>query len=147
MRPAPFFRDSSELEHRFRCLGVEASWDGLAQALFLAVTLAVLITFTYYGILVLDYYLSGLTDLQATHWQDLFNYGGAFDMLAAILNHVSPFDTYETRHLLNGLVGVLGLVGVGKLGRALAGPRAGFLAALFLALTPNYYGQMFNNPK
>jgi hypothetical protein len=159
MRPAPFFRDSSALEHRFRCLGVEASWDGLAQALFLAVTLAVLITFTdygitwdedvhnYYGILVLDYYLSGLTDLQATHWQDLFNYGGAFDMLAAILNHVSPFDTYETRHLLNGLVGVLGLVGVWKLGRALAGPRAGFLAALFLALTPNYYGQMFNNPK
>jgi len=140
-------------------LGFEASWDGLAHALFLAVALLVLITFTdfgitwdedvhnWYGILVLNYYLSGLTDLRATHWLDLFNYGGAFDMTAAALNTVSPFDTYETRHLLNGIVGILGLVGVWRLGRALAGPRAGFLAALFLALTPNYYGQMFNNPK
>src|SRR5262249_43767911 len=34
-----------------------------------------------------------------------------------------------------------------KLGRVLGGPRAAFLAALFLLLTPNYYGQMFNNPK
>ncbi len=140
-------------------LGIDASWDGLARVLFLAVTILVLVTFTdygitwdedvhnYYGILVLNYYLSGFTDLRATNWQDLFNYGGAFDMMAAIANHVSPFDTYETRHLLNGLVGVLGLVGVWRLGRALGGPRVGFLAALFLALTPNYYGQMFNNPK
>ena len=126
-----------------------APWDGLARALFLAVTVLVLVTFTdygitwdedvhnYYGILVLNYYLSGFSDLRATHWQDLFNYGGAFDMMAAIINHISPFDTYETRHLLNGLVGVLGLVGVWRLGRALGGPRVGFLAALFLALTPN----------
>lgn len=159
MTPAPFWSDSSTLSTRPGFLGFEASWDGLARALFLVVTLLVLVTFTdygitwdedvhnWYGVLVLNYYLSGFTDLRATHWLDLFNYGGAFDMMAAILNHVSPFDTYETRHLLNGLVGVLGLVGVWKLGRALGGPRAGFLAALFLALTPNYYGQMFNNPK
>ena len=159
MRSALFWSDSRTLDTRSGVLGLEASWDGLSRALFLAVTLLVLITFTdygitwdedvhnYYGILVLNYYASGFTDLRATHWQDLFNYGGAFDMLAAIVNHVSPFDTYETRHLLNGLVGVLGLVGVWKLGRALGGPRVGFLAALFLALTPNYYGQMFNNPK
>jgi 4-amino-4-deoxy-L-arabinose transferase-like glycosyltransferase len=140
-------------------LGIDGTWDGLSRALFLAATILVLITFTdygitwdedvhnYYGILVLNYYLSGFTDLRSTHWQDLFNYGGAFDMLAAALNTVSPFDTYETRHLLNGLVGILGLVGVSRLGHALGGARAGFLAALFLALTPNYYGQMFNNPK
>src|SRR4029077_17046232 len=42
---------------------------------------------------------------------------------------------------------VPGTVGVWTLVLALAGPRVGFLAALFLALTPNYYGQMFNNPK
>jgi len=159
MKSAPFWSISGTANARPGFLGIEASWDGAARTLFLAVTILVVITFTdygitwdedvhnYYGILVLNYYLSGFTDLRATHWQDLFNYGGAFDMIAAILNHVSPFDTYETRHLLNGLVGVLGLVGVWRLGRALAGPRAGFLAALFLALTPNYYGQMFNNPK
>jgi len=54
---------------------------------------------------------------------------------------------FETRHLLNGLVGVLGLIGCWKLGRRLGGPRTGCIAALLLLLTPNFYGQMFNNPK
>ena len=49
-------------------------------------------------------------------------------MIAAALNRFSPLGVYETRHLLNGLVGVLGLVGCWKLGRALGGPRAGFIA-------------------
>jgi hypothetical protein len=135
------------------------SWDSLAFILFLVVTALVLITFqdygvtwdedvhNWYGIFVLNYYLSALTDLRAMHWLDLYNYGAVFDATAAALNRVSPFGNYETRHLLNGLVGVIGLIGTWKLGRAMGGPRAGFIAALFLALTPNYYGQMFNNPK
>src|SRR2546428_5838213 len=68
-------------------------------------------------------------------------------MVAAALNKFSPLGVYETRHLLNGLVGLLGLAGCWKLGRALGGPRAGCIALIFLLLTPNYYGQMFNNPK
>jgi hypothetical protein len=135
------------------------SWDGMAFMLFLVATGLVLVTFqdygvtwdedvhTWYGVFVLNYYLSAFTDLRSLHWLDLFNYGAVFDAIAAALNKVSPFGTYETRHLLNGLVGVVGLVGTWKLGRVLGGPRAGFIAALFLALTPNYYGQMFNNPK
>ena len=55
--------------------------------------------------------------------------------------------TYETRHLLNALVGLLGLAGCYRLGHAIGGARVGCFAALFLLLTPNYYGQMFNNPK
>ena len=39
---------------------------------------------------------------------------------------------YETRHLLNGLVGILGLIGCCKLGQAMGGARVGFIAALFL---------------
>ena len=135
------------------------SWDGMALLLFAALTLLVLLTFqdygvtwdedvhNWYGVFVLDYYLSGFNDLRSLHWLDLFNYGAAFDAVAAAINMVSPFGVYETRHLVNGMVGILGLVGTWKLGRALGGPRAGFIAALFLALTPNYYGQMFNNPK
>src|SRR5579864_7596516 len=137
----------------------EAFWDELSVALVAVAAIAVMLTFTdygvtwdedvhnWYGVFVLDYYLSGFRDLRSLHWGDLYNYGAAFDLTAATLNHISPFGTYETRHLLNGLLGVLGLIGVAKLGRALAGPRAGFIAALFLVLTPNYYGQMFNNPK
>jgi hypothetical protein len=134
-------------------------WDRLAFGLFVVAAAAVIVTFSdygvtwdedvhnWYGIFVLDYYLSFFTDLRSFSWGDLYNYGAAFDLTAAILNHLSPFGTYETRHLLNGLVGVVGLIGTWKLGRALGGPRAGFIAALFLLLTPNYYGQMYNNPK
>ena len=44
-------------------------------------------------------------------------------------------------------MGLLAFIGVWRLGRLLGGPRAGFLAMLFLVLTPAYYGQMFYNPK
>ncbi|HVA14407.1 MAG TPA: glycosyltransferase family 39 protein [Stellaceae bacterium] len=139
--------------------GMKPSWDGSAYLLFGIVIILALLTFqdygvtwdedvhTWYGVFVLNYYVSGFTDLRSLHWLDLYNYGAVFDATAAALNLVSPFGTYETRHLLNALVGVVGLVGTWELGRSLGGPRAGFLAALFLALTPNYYGQMFNNPK
>ena len=134
-------------------------WDRAAFALFLGALMLVIATFTdygvtwdedvhhWYGVFVLKYYLSGFTNLRALDWGDLYYYGAAFDTTAAAIAQISPFGTYETRHLLNGVVGVIGLIGVWKLGRALAGPRAGFVAALFLLLTPNYYGQMFNNPK
>jgi hypothetical protein len=137
----------------------EAFWDRLSLGLALLTAFLVISTFREYGVtwdedvhswygnLVLDYYLSFLHNSTALHWRDLYNYGAVFDMLAAALTRVSPFGVYETRHFLNGIVGVLGLVGCWKLARATAGARAGFIATLFLVLTPNYYGQMFNNPK
>ncbi|MGH7093280.1 MAG: hypothetical protein ACREFB_07080, partial [Stellaceae bacterium] len=99
------------------------------------------------GALALNYYLSFFADQRTLHFQDMINYGAAFDMVAAALNRFSPLGMYETRHLLNALVGVLGLFGTWKLGRALGGPRTGFATALLLALKPTYYGQMLNNPK
>jgi hypothetical protein len=134
-------------------------WGRFSLALFLVVALVVLLTFrsygvtwdedvhNWYGVFVLDYYTSFFKDVRCLKWLNLYNYGAAFDMIAAAVNVFSPIGTYETRHLLNGVVGLFGLVGCWKLGRALGGPRAAFLAALFLVLTPNYYGQMFNNPK
>jgi len=101
----------------------------------------------WYGNFVLNYYLSLFSDRTALHWRDLYNYGAVFDTVAAALNRISPIGVYETRHLLNALIGILGVVGCGKLGRVLGGARTGLIAALFLMLTPNYYGQMFNNPK
>jgi Dolichyl-phosphate-mannose-protein mannosyltransferase len=140
-------------------------WDRLSLVLFGLATLLVLLTFRAYGVtwdedcqnwygnLVLTYYLWLAGTAHAPHWEllyryaDMYNYGGLFDVTAAVVNRFSPLGVFETRHLLNGLVGVLGLVGGWKLGRRLGGPRAGFAAALLLLLIPNYYGQMFNNPK
>jgi len=146
-------------KQRTRLAATGNLWDRLAVALLIAATLLVVLTFAdygvtwdedvhnWYGVFVLDYYLSLFTDQRALHWLNLYNYGAAFDMLAAALNLYSPLGVYETRHLLNGLFGILGLIGCWKLGRVLGGPRAGLIALLFLLLTPNYYGQMFNNPK
>ena len=137
----------------------ERLWDWLAIAALLAAAVVIALTFTdygvtwdedvhnWYGYFALDYYLSLFTDERALNWLNLYNYGAAFDMIAAALNKFSPLGVYETRHLLNGFVGLVGLLGCWKLGRVLGGARTGFIALLFLLLTPNYYGQMFNNPK
>src|SRR4051812_37174872 len=77
----------------------------------------------------------------------IYLYGGGFDTVANVLNVVSPFGEYETRHLLNALVGLLGIIGCWKLARELGGSRVAFFSALLLAITPRYYGPMFNNPK
>jgi hypothetical protein len=143
----------------FRQFDAKPRWDQLSLGIVMVGIVLVLSTFRDYGVtwdedvhnwygnLVLDYYLSLFGDKTALHWRDLYNYGAVFDMTAAALNRVSPIGVYETRHLLNGLVGILGLIGCWKLGRAVAGPRAGFIASLLLISIPNYYGQMFNNPK
>src|SRR5215472_9697179 len=137
----------------------ELCWSRASLGLTIIAIVLVLVTFrdygvtwdedahSWYGNFVLDYYLSFFSDRDSLHWRDLYNYGAIFDTVAAALNRVSPIGTYETRHLLNALVGILGLAGCWKLGDAVGGARVGFLAALFLLLTPNYYGQMFNNPK
>jgi len=148
------FTQAASRRRRFR-----PSWDLATLLLVLGAIGLVIGTFhdygitwdedvhNWYGVFVLDYYLSWFKDNRSLHWLNLYKYGAAFDMTAALVNRVSPFGTYETRHLLNGMVGVLGVVGAWKLGRYMAGPRAGFLSALLLLTIPNYYGQMFNNPK
>ena len=100
-----------------------------------------------YGKKILSFYLSGFEDQSVFKHFNLYLYGGSFDLVAAIVNTVSPFGEYETRHLLGGLVGTLGLAGVWRLGRLFGGPRVGFLALLLMVVTPVYYGHMFINPK
>jgi hypothetical protein len=143
----------------------KSPWDRLTLALLVLALLLIVVTFRAYGVtwdedmqnwygnLVLTHYLwlVGLAHApqweQLYHYADMYNYGAFFDLIAAIFNRFSPLGMFETRHLLNAVVGIVGLVGCWKLGRRLGGPRAGFLAALLLLLIPNYYGQMFNNPK
>ncbi len=100
-----------------------------------------------YGEKLLLFYASGLRDTSAFSFQNLYLYGGFFDLLAAVLNLISPFETYETRHLLGGLFGVAGYIGAWRLTRLLAGERAALLAVVMLACTPLLYGHNFINPK
>jgi hypothetical protein len=103
-----------------------------------------------YGDLVVDYYtsrLSGEPDNQALDFHNLYLYGGAFDSLVSVARRLSPIPRFETRHLITALVGLFGLVGCWRLTRLVSGPGAAFWALALLAITPRYYGHMFNNPK
>jgi hypothetical protein len=134
-------------------------YDYLALAILLIV--AVLIAFTFrdysistdeevqstYGRLLLNFYLSGLTDTRAFTYENLYLYGGLFDLIAAIIEPFSPLSDFDTRHLLSAIFGVLGIVATWRLARLLAGPRAGLWAVILLVLCPPFYGAMFNNTK
>ncbi len=134
-------------------------WDMAALAVLALLTAAVLLTFRDYGIswdeqgqaeygrLLLRYYASGFSDTSVFSFSNLFYYGGAFDLLATLLEKISPFGEYETRHLLGGIIGIIGLAGVWRLGRELGGPRTGFLSLVLLASTARFYGHFFSNPK
>ena len=101
----------------------------------------------WYGFKVVAYYQSFFHDTTALTSPPISYYGALVDATAALLAPISPLGYYTTRHLLNALVGIIGLVGCWKLGREIGGPRVGFWALAALLLTPNYYGQIFNNPK
>jgi hypothetical protein len=141
--------------------------DTIATAVFAAVALVAFLTFHDYGLgwddythsqygqLLLDYYRSGFSDKRALSFVNLYMYGGGFDMAAALLDRITPFDLFETRRFFGAIVGVIGLAVTWRLARRLGGPEfgastgawAGLAAVLLLATCPQYYGHMFINPK
>jgi hypothetical protein len=100
-----------------------------------------------YGEMIIAYYASGFVDQALFHFRNLYLYGGLFDVIAVGLEKLLPLDMYEVRHLLTALCGVGGLAAVWATARAIAGSRAGLLAALSLAVCGTWYGAMFNHTK
>jgi hypothetical protein len=97
-----------------------------------------------HGELAFRYYASGMRDVP----QGAMNlFGSSFELPAALFARISPWGEYQSRHVLNAAVGLLGIIGAWKVACLVGGGGAGFYAALLLALTPCYYGHMFNNPK
>ncbi len=101
----------------------------------------------HYGELIIAYYRSGFTDRSVFDFRNLYLYGGLFDIIAALLARVLPFDLYDIRHVMSALAGIGGIVATGATARMVAGPRAGFLAALALSICGVWYGGMFNHTK
>lgn len=130
-----------------------------AYGLLALVTLFILFTFTQYGLsndepvqheygrLLLDFYRSGFVDQDAFHYVNLYLYGGLFDLIAALLEKILPFNVWDIRHFLSAMFGLAGLVAVYKIATELAGARAGFLAILLLGLTGAWTGAMFTHTK
>lgn len=102
-----------------------------------------------YGMRVVRYYLSGGKDHSTEH---LFNYHryageGLYDAAVALVERLSPFSRYPTRHLAGAVCGLVGLAGCWTLTTLVAGPVAALWAMGLLALTPAWWGHMFMNAK
>jgi hypothetical protein len=102
---------------------------------------------SHYGHLLVSLYSSGFTDKRAFSLDNLYMYGGGFDLLAALTSKILPFDPYATRRLLGAAIGIVGLFAVWRLTRRLGGPLAGLIALILLATCPLFYGHMFINCK
>jgi hypothetical protein len=100
-----------------------------------------------YGELLLAFFASGLSDQRALSFVNLHMYGGGFDMAAALLAKILPFDVFETRRLAGGMIGILGLFVTWRLARRIGGPLAGLVAVILLAACPMFFGHMLMNPK
>lgn len=133
--------------------------DRLALATLIAAAVVALATFRDYGLgwddythaeygdLLLSLYTSGFTDRRALSWVNLYEYGGGFDLAAALLAKILPFSVFETRRLTGAIVGLLGLLIVWRIGRRTGGPLAGLIALALLATCPLFVGHSFINAK
>jgi hypothetical protein len=100
-----------------------------------------------YGELIIAYYKSGFGDQSLFSFQNLYLYGGLFDIIAVALSHIVPIDPYDLRHILCALIGIGGIGAAAATARLIAGPRAGLIAAISLTLCGAWYGSMFNHTK
>jgi hypothetical protein len=146
-------------------LGVTRAWKRLGNADRLAIwllcglfILAVLIFRNYgisndeevqhrYGELIVNYYASGFRDTALFNYKNLYLYGGLFDIVAVGLAKLLPFDVFLIRHFLSAMIGVGGIAGAWATARLVAGPRAGLIALIALAVCGPYFGGMFNHTK
>jgi hypothetical protein len=100
-----------------------------------------------YGELIIAYYTTGFRDHGVFDFQNLYLYGGLFDIIAIFLSHLVPIDPYDLRHILCALIGIGGIGAAAATARLIAGPRAALIAAVGLSVCGAWYGTMFNHTK
>jgi hypothetical protein len=135
------------------------AFDIAAALLFAALAVLVVLTFRQYSIsndegvqqrygeLIIAYYASGFADRALFAFENLYLYGGLFDVTATLLSRIVPLDLYDLRHLLCAFAGLGGIAATWATARMIAGNRAGFLATAILAVSGPWYGTMFNHTK
>ena len=100
-----------------------------------------------YGELIIAYYASGLSDQSLFSFQNLYLYGGLFDIVAIALSHLFSVDPFDLRHIVCALIGISGIGAAALTARSIAGPRAALITTLTLSVTGAWYGAMFNHTK
>ena len=142
-----------------RPLTSSESYGLLTGGILLALAVSALFTFRdyaisndegvqhHYGELIIAYYRTGFAARDLFTFQNLYLYGGLFDMIAVALAHVTSVDPYDLRHILCAMIGIGGIAASAATARLIAGPRAGLIATVALTLCGAWYGAMHNHTK
>lgn len=102
---------------------------------------------------VISYFQTGGEDTRALDTKrklhdHLVNYGPFVNLVCAVAEeYLSPFDTYETRHLVLSLFAFIGLLFTGLLARKAGTWRTAVIVMLMMWLTPAFIGHATNNQK
>jgi len=101
-----------------------------------------------YGRRIVRYYETGGRDRSFLHHSNDYLYGGLFDGVAALVERARPNERWiDSNHQLVLLAGALGVFFAGLVAGRFAGMPGALLGALFLALTPRWFGHSLFNPK
>jgi 4-amino-4-deoxy-L-arabinose transferase-like glycosyltransferase len=99
-----------------------------------------------YGRIALDFYRSFGANQKAVG-DEMGYYGALHALLGAAAEALLPSLHWAfARHLATNLFALVGLLYAARLARLLAGPWAGFVAALLVAATPRWTGDAMSNP-
>lgn len=106
------------------------------------------------GEVILSYFTSFGADTRALHLPPeldrdgvLHYYGGLFDLIAVLVQKISPFETFTTRHILNAWAGFIAILFAARIAVLIGGKRMGVLTIWLMFLAPFFLGHAMNNPK
>ncbi len=138
---------------------VSAPYDLFTYILLFVLVIIVALTYSRYGFTtdetidnlkaarIVRFIASLGSNRDALKIDDINIYGAMPDVLALLLRKFFPVLSFDSRHLVSALFGVVGIFYTYRLGRVFIAPAVGFFGALFLACNPMWSGYMFINAK
>ena len=128
--------------------------------LLLALLIVVAITFNQYGFTtderlgfqrasnIYEFLASGAKNTQSVSRFDVFSiYGAMPDVIALALQKCVPELSFDSRHFISALFGVVGVYYLYRLTAVFIGAETGLIAAVLLICNPMWFGYMFFNLK
>jgi hypothetical protein len=73
-------------------------------------------------------------------------YGEQINIVSAIVYNTLGLPPFETRHFINSLYGLIGILFCGLAVKQLIGWRGGIIALIFMLFNPGWFGNSMNNP-
>ncbi len=73
-------------------------------------------------------------------------YGEQINTVSSIVYNTFDLPQFETRHFINALYGLIGIIFCGLAVKQLVGWRGGILAIIFMVFNPGWFGNSMNNP-